>query len=58
VNLVIAKDASRNYAEAVVMDRDDENRIVYRSGLGFNKRGKSACQDWIREFSPNQKGKT
>lgn len=37
----------RRLCEAVVMDADDKNRILFRSGLGWNKRGKQVCAEWV-----------
>jgi hypothetical protein len=46
--LVVAKrHVQGSVFEAVVMDR--ENKVVYASGLGWNKRGKADCQRWIEE---------
>ena len=48
MDLVIAKRHKHGrFFEAVVMDRDSANEIVYESELGFNKAGKRACADWM-----------
>ena len=50
MKLVIAKAHKHGKVfEAVVMERIT-NRIVYRSGLGFNKRGKAACEAWLKSY--------
>lgn len=48
MDLVIAKRHKHGrFYEAVVMDRDNQNEIVFASGLGFNKAGRRACSDWM-----------
>ncbi len=36
--------------EAVVFNKDDGNRVLFRSGIGWNKRGKEACANWIAAY--------
>lgn len=54
MNLVIGKEhtAARGIC-AVVFDRDQRNKILFRSYAGFNKRGKAECQRWLdEEYEP------
>jgi hypothetical protein len=50
VKLVVAKRSLGGHRyEAIVMD--DKNRVVFESGLGWNREGKAACEKWLSAYA-------
>ena len=48
MKLVIAKRHKQGrFYEAVVMDTDAKNEVLWALGLSFNAHGKEICQNWI-----------